>query len=437
MEFAQRIINIGFPDHQNAFGNFKFQAIGQGTFRNKIFFQEADQIFIPELPGRPPPIIATPATVDLLGVMLTDSAHIQQSELKRPAKLYRKKEKIGPLYTQKDVRECLSQATTVEYDFQLKPHPFVQCRFRDAGHILGSAIIEVWITEGGSTKKLVFTGDLGQPGRPILRDPTPIDEADILVMESTYGNRIHKDMLSMEEDMIAIVEKTLFKRGGNVIIPAFAVGRTQQILYHLHRLTCEGRLQQTNIFVDSPMATEATRITREHIEIFDEQAKGLARWHANSKDIPYLYFTATVEESKALNRIHSGAIIISASGMCDAGRIRHHLLHNLPRRECSVLISGFQARGTLGRQLEKGADKVRILGKEVPVRASIHSVEGLSAHADQGALLKWASLFHKAPHHTFVVHGEIEAALPLAKALEQRYGWSTSIPEYGHAVTWA
>ena len=226
-------------------------------------------------------IYATPATVDLLGVMLPDSAHIQESDAKRNAQRLRGKDALPPLYTLQDASDCLQQVRGIEYDREFAPRVGVRARFRDAGHILGSAIIEVWVTEHGDPTKLVFSGDLGQPGRPILRDPTTIEDADILVIESTYGNRQHKDFSATEEEMIGIVEKTLFERGGNVIVPAFAVGRTQEILYHLHRLTCEGRLRQPKVFVDSPMATQATRITREHLELFDEQAKRLGRAHGS------------------------------------------------------------------------------------------------------------------------------------------------------------
>jgi metallo-beta-lactamase family protein len=236
--------------------------------------------------------------------------------------------------------------------------------------------------------------------------------------------------------MIAILEKTLFEQQGNVIVPAFAVGRTQEVLYHLHRLTREGRLRQPRIFVDSPMATEVTRITREHLELFDDEAKRLAGWQAQGRDIPYLRFTASVEESRALNQIRSGAIIISASGMCDAGRIRHHLRHNLPRKECSVLIPGFQAQGTLGRRLVDGVKRVRMFNDDIPVEATIHAIDGLSAHADQGALVDWASHFRKPPRHTFVVHGELSAALTLAGLLNHKFGWKVTVPEYGQTEEW-
>lgn len=383
------------------------------------------------------PIYATPATADLLGVMLPDSAHIQEFDARRDARRSGRKHPKLALYTVQDAYECLKQVRSIAYGRDFSPGAGVRCRLHDAGHILGSAIVDVSVTERGHVTKMVFTGDLGQPGRPILRDPAPILEADVLVMESTYGNRLHQDLAATEDEMIAIVEQTLFERGGNVIMPAFAVGRTQQVIYHLHRLTCEGRLRRPRVFVDSPMATEVTRITREHLELFDQEARQLVGWHARGADLPYLQFTASVEESMALNRIRSGAIIISASGMCDAGRIRHHLRHNLPRRECSVLLPGFQAQGTLGRRLVDGAKRVRLFGNDVAVRASIRSVDGLSAHADQVALMNWASGFVKPPGQTFVVHGEPSAAGTLADLLRQKLGWRVTVPRLGQVVHWS
>src|SRR5690606_25326240 len=338
--------------------------------------------------------------------------------------------------TARDVAACLAQVQAVDYDSDLVANRAVRCRFRDAGHIIGSAIIEAWVTDHGRTVKVVFSGDLGQPGRPIVRDPVPIAEADLLVLESTYGDRQHSDLAGIQDTLVAIIERTLHERGGNVVIPAFAVGRTQQIIYQIHELARQGRLQHPKVFVDSPMATEVTRITRQHLRLFDEQARQLAAWHADGNDLPWLHFTASVEESMALNNIRSGAIIISASGMCDAGRIRHHLRHNLPRRECSVLNPGYQARGTLGRRLVEGAKRVRILGHDVPVRAAIHTVDGLSAHADRTALLDWTAAFARPPARTLVVHGEVQASQALAAALRQRPGWRTTVPAPGQQFEW-
>lgn len=376
------------------------------------------------------PIYATDATADLLAVMLPDSAHIQEAEAERES---RRAKRPGadttPAYTMQDAVDCLQQLRAVHYDEDVAPHADVRCRFRDAGHILGSAILEIWVSEGATTTKLVLSGDLGQPGRPILRDPTVIEDADVLFIESTYGDRAHKDQAATLDELVQVIENTT--PHGNVIVPAFAVGRTQEVLYQLHRLTREGRLHNLNIFVDSPMAAAATRITMRHLALFDEAGQRLAKWHAAGRNLPAMRFTASVEESIALNRIRSGAIVVSASGMCNAGRIKHHLRHNLPRRECSVLITGFQAQGTLGRKLVDGARRVSIFGEEIAVRASVHTLGGFSAHADQPALLAWAASFKRPPRQTFVVHGEESAALALADRLRDERGWAVTVPARG------
>lgn len=378
------------------------------------------------------PIYTTEATADLLKVMLLDSARIHEGDAERSRRFRRGADKDilrDPLYTQRDARTSLELVRAFPYDTPLTPAKGVSVNFRDAGHILGSAIIEIVIDMDGITRKLVFSGDLGQPGRPIVREPTPIEDADYVFIESTYGNRVHANFGDTRERLIEILEKTL--RTGNLIIPAFAVGRTQEIIYYIHQMACEGLVDHLKIFVDSPMATAVTKITRSHLELFDEQARQLAEWHAGKAYPPYLRFTESVEESKALNQIQSGAIIISASGMCEAGRIRHHLLHNLPRRNCAVLIAGFQAEGTLGRKLVEGATWARLFGENVPVRAQIHVLDGLSAHADRNALLAWARHFRKPPRKAFVVHGEADAALDFTSALHDELGWKAVAPLAG------
>jgi metallo-beta-lactamase family protein len=382
------------------------------------------------------PIYATEATADLLTVMLPDSGHIQEAELQRFMRRRKASSRTppSPIYTVQDAQQCLSLVNPVQYDKRLEPHGDIACCFRDAGHILGSAILEVWVTQDTRRTKLVFSGDLGQPGRPILRDPTLIEDADVLFIESTYGNRLHKDLPATLDELGQVIEQTLYKKNGNVIIPAFAVGRTQEIIYHLHQLSQQGRLHNLNIFVDSPMATAATRITKKHMALFDDEARQLANWFKAGRDLPNLRFVGSAEESIALNQVRSGAIVISASGMCDAGRIKHHLRHNLGRRECSVLITGFQAQGTLGRRLVDGATQVSIFGQRIPVRASIHTLGGFSAHADQSALLDWVSGFQRPPDKTFVVHGEETAALTFAERLRSDMGWSVMVPELGQSV---
>lgn len=385
------------------------------------------------------PIYTTAATADLLAVMLPDSGHLQEMEAERTQRYIRRGGKpryqsAEPLYTVRDALRSLEQIEPLVYGRDVEPHATVRCCFRDAGHILGSAIVEVWVQEGYRRTKLVFSGDLGQPNRPILCDPAIIEQADILLVESTYGNRLHKDMATTLDEFVSAVNDTLLRKRGNVIIPAFAVGRTQELLYHFHELTRQGRFKNLNIFVDSPMATEVTRITMQHMQLFDAAARELAAWRAAGRGLPILKFTGSVEESMALNNIHGGVVIISASGMCDGGRIKHHLRHNLGRRENSILITGFQAEGTLGRRLVDQADSVRIFGKDVSVRADIYTLGGFSAHADQAALLRWLRAFRDPPRRTFVVHGEAATAAMFAETIGRELGWKVQVPVQGEHV---
>jgi metallo-beta-lactamase family protein len=308
----------------------------------------------------------------------------------------------------------------------------VRACFRDAGHILGSASVEVWVTEQGREKKLVFSGDLGMPARPVVNDPTPIETADVLLVESTYGNRLHKGMAETIDELAHAVNDTLLRKKGNVVIPAFAVGRTQELLFLLMDLVRQGRLPRNlSIFVDSPMASSATEITLKHQSLLDEETVELLRWFRTSPDAPYLRMTEDVEESMALNKITEGAIIISASGMCDAGRVKHHLKFNLPRKNSTVIIAGFQAEGTLGRRLVDGAKSVRLFREMVPVRADLYTLGGLSAHADRDALVKWLSRLRQPPGRTFVVHGESATALGFGQLLREGMGWKVEVPERG------
>ncbi len=386
------------------------------------------------------PIYTTTATADLLEVMLPDSAHIQEIEAERENRRREKskgrkhKQEATPLYTMAEAEATLGKLQAVSYDARLAPHPSVNCSFRDAGHILGSAIIEVWLKERNKQTKLVFSGDLGQPDRPILRDPAVIAEADILFIESTYGDRLHKDMPSTMDEFVSAVNNTLQKKKGNVIIPAFAVGRTQEIIYAFYQLTRQGRFKDLKIYVDSPMATKATAITMRHMELFDEEAKELNAWRDKNHVPLKLTFTGSAEESIALNSIHSGAIIISASGMCDAGRIKFHLINNLGKRQNTILITGFQAQDTLGRRLVDGAKTARIYGNDIPVRAEIYTIGGFSAHADQADLLHWLKQFKRPPAQTFVVHGEAHAAQALADKIH-KMNWKVSVPGLGDSAS--
>lgn len=385
------------------------------------------------------PVYCTSPTADLLQVMLPDSAYIQEKEAEWVTR-HRKRDRRGrgpepaPLYTVAQAMETLKRIRRVDYDEELRPHPRVRARFRDAGHILGSSFIELWLEEGGETHKLVFSGDLGQPDHPLMRDAATCDGADVLVMESTYGNRLHKSMKDTLDELSGAVTETLAVRGGNVVIPAFAVGRTQDIVYLLVQLYREGRLPDMHIYVDSPMALAATRVTLRHLATLEPEATEAIDWLRGNRGKPVIQFVEEVEESIAINQVKRGAVIISASGMCEAGRVKYHLRQNLPRPECSVVIVGFQAGGTLGRRLVDGAERVRLFGEEVRVRARVYTIGGLSAHGDQAALLGWLAHFRSQPRRTFLVHGEQSTATLFADVVRGRLGWQdVTVPAPGQA----
>ena len=349
-------------------------------------------------------VYATAPTCDLLEVMLPDSGYLQEKELDWSGD--------APLYTMAQARQSLSHLLPVEYDAEVRPHASVRCRFRDAGHILGSSILEIWL---GKTK-LVFSGDLGQPGRPVVADPTPIEHADVLLVDSTYGNRDHKSLVQTLDELAFALNDTLASRKGNVVIPAFAVGRTQELLHLLADLQREKRLPRMNVFVDSPMALAATRITLKY---------------ARLPRLERVSFTEDVEDSKRINAVRSGAVIISASGMCEGGRIRHHLRCNISRPECAIVFVGFQAAGTLGRRIVDGEDTIRLFGESYPVRARVFTIGGLSAHADRSALLGWLGKLARPPKQTWVVHGEPLASCALRDAIRAQLGWRAEVPEAG------
>lgn len=383
------------------------------------------------------PVYATGASVDLCRILLLDSAHIQEKEAewenrRRHARGKRPRSQRAPLYTVAQAEASLRLLRAVQYDVTFAPAPGIRCRLRDAGHILGSAIAELTLETPQGVRTLVFSGDLGQPARPVVRDPTPIARADWLVVESTYGNRLHRPLPDTEDELVAVLTDTLQRRGGNVVIPAFAVGRTQELLFVFAELCRRGRLPAFEVFVDSPMATAATELTLRHADLLDEQTRALIGWQRAHPDSPRVHFVRELEDSIALNQRRGGAVIVSASGMCEAGRIKYHLLHNLPRPECSVIIAGFQAAGTLGRRLVDGAKQVRILSQPLAVRAQVHTIGGLSAHADQAALLGWLRHFRPAPRRAFVVHGEARTADGFAELVRSELRWTAvEVPHRG------
>ncbi len=380
-------------------------------------------------------IYATKPTVDLCNVMLPDSAHIQEMDTtwinKRNRRLQR--DTIEPLYTVSDAEESLKKFIPVSYRDIVKIHPRIEARFRDAGHILGSSIIELWIEENGSKVKVVFSGDLGPKNQAIINDPEIIDEADILLIESTYGNRLHKKKEDTLEEFKQIILNSYNKKG-NIIIPAFAVERTQEIIYVLAKLFREKEIPEIPVYIDSPLAISATEIFNRNKEYFDTEAKNIFLSGNSPLDFPNLFFTRTAEESKRLNDEVSGAIIISASGMCTAGRIKYHLLHNLYRPESCVIIVGYQAEGTTGRQLVDGAKRVRLYGEDVIVNAKIHTLGGFSAHADRDGLLEWIGNIKNNKLKVFVVHGEEESSRVFAEKVRSEFGYDVHVPSWGEIV---
>ncbi len=382
------------------------------------------------------PIYVTKTTAELLEVMLLDSAHLQEKEAdwRSRHRDARRQHPMAPLYTVAQARACLSQLRPLAYESEFHPQPGLSCTFHDAGHILGSAIVDVRVRTASGTRRLVFSGDLGQTGNGMLPPPARIDSADVLLIESTYGNRLHKAQEETLSELVHAISGTLGR--GNVIIPAFAVGRTQVVLYALAELARAHRLPPLRIFIDSPMAEKATLITRAHLERLTPPMRELDAWMRSNPAELQLRYTHDVDDSKALNQIRSGAIILSASGMCDAGRIKHHLRWNLPRHECAVLITGFQAAGTLGRRLVDGAKQVRIFNDDIAVRARLHTIGGLSAHADRDGLLDWLRGFAHTPARSFVVHGEREAAVSFGDTLRRDLGWtSVEVPQRGDIHT--
>ena len=374
-------------------------------------------------------ILTTKATVDLCGIVLLDSARIHERDAEWENKRFIRagRPAVKPLYTIQEAVASFSYFQGAAYNETIDLGNGIKTRFNDAGHILGSAIIELWLKEGNSEKKLVFSGDLGQKNLPLIKDPTAIEEGDYVFIESTYGNRKHKGIKETIEELTTAVSESI-KRGGNVIIPAFAVGRTQDILYILNQLTREGKLDHPQVFVDSPMALQATRVILKHPECLDAETRELIENKQFPRGSLTLKFTEAAEESMEINKIKNSAIIISSSGMCEAGRIRHHLKHNLWRSECSIIFVGFQAQGTLGRRIIDGAKTVKIFGEEIAVNAKIYTIGGLSAHADRDELIDWLNKFRKKPTRVFVMHGEEKTALYFAETIRNQLNLEAHVP---------
>lgn len=376
-------------------------------------------------------ILATSATADIAELILRDSAHIQESDAEWQN---RKAMRTGlelkePLYLSLDVDRVIPLMQRKQYGRIEQLCEGVRYRFVNAGHILGSSTLELWYNDNGREKKIAFSGDIGKKDNPIVNDPVFVEETDYLTIESTYGNRNHKGLEASIDELVDVI-KTTFRKGGNVIIPSFALGRTQDLLFILNKLVKQDRLFRINVYIDSPLGERITNVYAAHQEYFDEEAKEL--FTIESRDALRLHFTRRKEDSMALNRIRKEAIIISSSGMCEGGRVRHHLKHNLWRKESSIVFVGYQAAGTLGRQLVDGVRVVEVLGEDIVVRAGIHTLGGFSAHADQRELLDWLSQFRNRPE-IFIVHGEEQSSLAFQEAIQTRFAYPTHVPRPGEA----
>ncbi|MGI6413707.1 MAG: MBL fold metallo-hydrolase RNA specificity domain-containing protein [Syntrophomonadaceae bacterium] len=378
------------------------------------------------------PIYCSHATEELASILLPDSGYIQETEVERKNRKLKRAGKllIEPIYTVQDALDCLPQFKSLNMDERITLAPGIDIRLRDAGHILGSCIVELWIQENNKQNKLVFTGDLGNSNQPIIKDPTVIENADFVIMESTYGNRYHKSISRRVEQLKEAIQQTM-ARGGNLIIPAFAVERTQDILYDLSCLFNSQQIDSNiDVYIDSPLAIAATKIFHNHIDLYDHETRQLIDNNEHPLLFNNLKFSQTQEESIRLNSVKSNTIIISASGMCDAGRIKYHLKNNLWRPECTVLFVGYQAMGTLGRRIVDGEKLVTIHGEQIAVKAEIKSIEAYSAHADRAGLITWLRHFSSLPKAVFLVHGEEEAQNSLRDLIINEISAPVYIPNW-------
>ncbi len=376
------------------------------------------------------PVWATPATREIAEITLIDSAHLQEEDARFANKKGFSKHKPAlPLYTVEDAERAIKCLRSLRYDEMANLSADAGIRFRDAGHILGSGIVEVELRIKDKTVRIIFSGDLGRYDAKILRDPSPIETADYLLVESTYGNRLHPAEETREE--LAKIINDAARRGGSLVVPAFALGRTQTLLYVIRDLKSAGLIPDLPIYVDSPMAVDVTRLFCNHIDEFDDEAKAIFEATGECPVLcPNLHFTRSREESKKLNESRFPSVIVSASGMATGGRILHHLVQKLPDPRSTVLFIGFQANGTRGQLLKDGAREIKIHGEQVPVRAQIKAMESFSAHADSSEILRWLKSFKSAPKQTFVVHGEPEASEALAAEIHKSFGWKTHVPDY-------
>jgi metallo-beta-lactamase family protein len=384
-------------------------------------------------------IYCTDATADIAKIMLLDAAKLQEEDALFKRRRHGREGRRGPypeipLYTVEDARASLNFFShPVRYENPVKITDTLEAIFYDAGHVLGSSMIKLTVSQGGEKITILFSGDVGRWHIPILRDPSLFAEADYVILESTYGDRLHGNSADIADDLAEIINST-WKAGGNIVIPSFALERAQEVLYYLNRLLIGGRIPHLPVFLDSPMAISVTEVFKTHSELYDREMTRLVGLNKSPFDFPGLKMAETVDDSKAINHFPGTAIIIAGSGMCTGGRIKHHLVNNIARPESTILFVGYQAQGTLGRQIVDGNKRVRILGQYYPVRANIVQLSGFSAHADRDELMRWLSGFKEPPKRLFVTHGESEVADSFSAYVRERMAWEVSVPEYREQV---
>ncbi len=378
---------------------------------------------------------ATEATCEIAQIVLEDAAHLQAEDAEFKRRRHEREGRSGahpeaPLYTVEDVRSCAALARPVKYNTFVTIANGIQADFHDAGHVLGSSMVRLTITEGRERRTIVFSGDVGRWDKPILKDPSVFRQVDYILVESTYGDRLHQEMPHMSDAVAEVVNST-FQASGNIVIPSFALQRSQEVLY---KLLLANRIPHLMVFLDSPMAIKINEVYKRHSELMSKEVQHLVAEHRSPFNFPGLKLVESVEDSKAINHISGTVIIIAGSGMCTGGRIKHHLVTNIARPESTILFVGYQANGTLGRQIIDGASEVRILGQYYPVRARIVHLGGFSSHADRDGLYRWLSALEKPPRQVFIIHGELEATHSFAAYLKQNTGWNISVPSYKDSV---
>jgi len=383
-------------------------------------------------------IYCTPATAEIAQIILLDSAHIQEEDAKYKRKRHKREGRKGPypvepLYTTADAEACFPQFSTVKYKKPVEIGAGVEATFCDAGHVLGSSIIRVKVSRDGQDRTVIFSGDIGRPDRPIVQDPSIVEQADYVLVESTYGDRVHEGPEDTKK-MIAEVINSTKQAGGNIIVPSFALERSQELLYYINELLLEKAITRLPVFLDSPMASRITKVFQKHRELYDEEMTEFMRRNKSPFEFPGLKMAGTSDESKAINHIKGTIMVIAGSGMCTGGRIKHHLVNNITKPENTVMFVGYQAVGTLGRRIVNGEKEVRILGQEYPVNARIARINGFSAHADKEELFEWLSGLKKPPRKLFVVHGEAESANKFGDYIREKTGWQVAVPAYQDEV---